>query len=74
MSERLKSEHKPAKMHNMFAEIYMTFWIRCGEKHVIIVDPVNLKNFQTSTQLLANFGFDTAENDPLKVCQKLAKS
>ena len=24
--------------------------------------------------LLAKFGFDTAENEPLKVCQKLAKS
>ena len=23
--------------------------------------------------LLAKFGFDTAENEPLKVCQKLAK-
>ena len=23
--------------------------------------------------LLANFGFDTAENEPLKVCQKIAK-
>ena len=40
---------------------------------VHLVDLV--KSFQTSIQyLLAKFGVDTAENEPLKVCQKLANS
>ena len=40
---------------------------------VHLVDLV--KSFHTSIQyLLAKFGFDTAENEPLKVCKKLAKS
>ena len=39
------------------------------------VNPVDLvKIFQTSTSIflifLANIGFDTAENEPLKVCPK----
>ena len=34
-----------------------------------------VKSFQTSIQyLVAKFGVDTAENGPVKVCQKLAKS
>ena len=42
------------------------------QKHVNLVDLV--KSFQTSIQyLLAKFGVDTAENGPLKVCQKIAK-
>ena len=41
------------------------------QKRVHLVDLV--KSFQTSTYyLLAKFGFDTAENEPIKVCQKLA--
>ena len=45
------------------------------QTYVNLVDLV--KSFQTSIYfyyLLANFGVDTAENGPLKVCQKLAKS
>ena len=53
------------------------------QKRVNLVDLV--KSFQTSIYmylvlftsiyyLLAKFGFDTAENGPLKVCQKLANS
>ena len=43
----------------------------CGtvQKRVNLVHLV--KSFQT-TILLAKFGVDTAENRPLKVCQKLA--
>ena len=42
------------------------------QKCVNLVDLV--KSFQTSIHyLLAKFGVDTAENRPLKVCQKLAK-
>ena len=42
------------------------------QKRVNLVDLV--KSFQTSIYyLFARFGFDTAENEPLKVCQKLAK-
>ena len=41
-------------------------------KSVNLVDLV--KSFHASIfYLLAQFGFDTAENGPLKVCQKLAK-
>ena len=41
-------------------------------KRVNLVDLV--KSFPSSIYyLLAKFGFDTAENEPLKVCQKLAK-
>ena len=48
-------------------------WIPKVQKRVNIVDIV--KSFQTSIYyLLAKVGFDTAENEPLKVCQKLAKS
>ena len=55
------------------------------QKRVDLVDIV--KSFQTSIlnilfetdsypneYLLAKFGVDTAENEPLKVCQKLAES
>ena len=42
-------------------------WIRKVQKPVNLVDLV--KSFQTNI-LLAKFGFDTAENEPLKVCQK----
>ena len=45
------------------------------QKRVNLVDLV--KSFQTSTSiynLLAKFRFDTAENESLIVCQKLAKS
>ena len=42
------------------------------EKYVNLLDLV--KSFQTSIYyLLAKIGFDTAENGPLKICQKLAK-
>ena len=48
------------------------YWIPNVQKRVNLVDLV--KSFQTSIYyLLAKFGFDTAENEPLKVCQKLAK-
>jgi hypothetical protein len=40
------------------------------QKCVNIIDLV--KSFQTSSYL-QKFGFDTAENEPLKVCQKIAK-
>ena len=47
--------------------------MRSGAKCVNLVDLV--KSFQTSIYcLLAKIGVDTAENRPLKVCQKLAKS
>ena len=43
------------------------------QKRVNLVDLV--KSFQTSIYyLLAKFGVDTAENGPLKVCQKLDNS
>ena len=44
-----------------------------GAKCVNLVDLV--KSFHASIYyLLARFGFDTAENGSLKVCQKLVKS
>ena len=56
--------------------LFMVFyWIPKVQKFVNLVDLV--KSFQTITSiyyLLAKFDFDTAENEPLKVCQKLAKS
>ena len=46
------------------------YWIPKVQKRVNLVNLV--KSFQTSiSYLLAKFGFDTAENEPLKVCQKL---
>ena len=47
-----------------------------GAKTLKFADLVDLvKSFQTSIlYLLAKFVVDTAENEPLKVCQKLAKS
>ena len=49
------------------------YWIPKVQKYVNLVDLV--KGFQTSIYyLLVKIGFDTAENEPLKVCQKLAKS
>ena len=56
-------------------------WIPKVQKRVNLVDLV--KSFlnllfepdsYSNEDLLANFGVDTAENEPLKVCQKLAKS
>ena len=42
------------------------------QRCVNLVDLV--KSFQTSSYFKYKFGFDTAENEPLKVCQKLARS
>ena len=42
------------------------------QKHVNLVDLVNLKSFLTSFSyllVLANVGFDTAENELSKVCR-----
>ena len=52
------------------AEILNTkYW--AVQKRVSLADLV--KSFQTSIYfLLAKLGFDTADNGPLKVCQKLA--
>ena len=50
-------------------------WIPKVQKCVNLVDLV--KSFQTSIYyqyLLTNIGVDTAENGPLKVCQKVSKS
>ena len=54
----------------VFDEISLAFEFGAVQKCVIFVDIV--KSFQTSTikYVLAKFGFDTAENGPLKVCQK----
>ena len=45
------------------------------QKRVNLVDLV--KSFQTiansNEYLLPKFGFDTAENEPLKVCQKISQ-
>ena len=44
-------------------------WIPNVQKRVYLVDLA--KSFQTSIYyLLAKFNFDTAENEPLKVCRK----
>ena len=55
-----------------FDEIWLNFLMPV-QKRVNLVDLV--KSFETSSfhNLLAKFGFDTAENEPLKVCQKIAK-
>ena len=38
------------------------------------VNLVDLEKMLQNEYLVANIGFDSAENEPLKVCQKLAKS
>ena len=57
----------------MLDEFLLKFWRLSGAEALNIVDIV--KSFQTSIHyLLAKFGNDTAENEPVKVRQKLAKS
>ena len=61
------------------AALFMVFLLDSkGAKDVKCVNLVDLvKSFQTSIltlYLLANFGVDTAENGPLKVCQQLANT
>ena len=56
----------------LFKKISKQFRANCNVK-ADLVDLV--KSFPTRVYYLpAKFGFDTAENGPLKVCQKLAKS
>ena len=53
----------------MFAEIYLNFEFGAVQSCVNLVDLV--KSFQTSIFFFfARLGFDAAENEPLKVCQK----
>ena len=55
--------------------LFMVFyWIPKVQTFVNLVDLA--KSFLTSIieYLFAKIGFDTAENEPLKVCQKLANS
>ena len=60
----------------MFDELLLNSILEFGtvQKRVKLVDLV--KSFPTSIlyNLLGKFGFDTAENERLKVCQKLARS
>ena len=65
-------ENKIAKFRKCLTKL-ISLNLESGEvqKCVHFVDL--LKSFQTSI-FIRNFGLDTAENGPLKVCQKLAKS
>ena len=60
-------------MRKCWTKFSRIFEYEAVQKCANIVDLA--KSFQTSSYyLLAKFGVDTAENGPLKVCQKLAKS
>ena len=64
----------------MFDELLLNTILEFGtvQKRVKLVDLVksSQSSFRTISNeyLLAKFGFDTAENEPLKVCQQLATS
>ena len=65
----------------MFDELWLNFRMRSGAQ-VFDSEGVDVCRFCRSRRelsnsneyLLAAFGVDTAENEPLKVCQKLPKS
>ena len=74
MQKRLWQDACQKKRFSWFSD-----WSPKVQKRVDLVDLV--KSFQSFKRvfsiyvyLLANIGFDTAENGPLKVCQQLAKS
>ena len=60
-------ENKNAKM---FDEMQLNFRIRSGAK---ACQSCRSRQELSNEYSLAKFGFDTAENEPLKVCQTLAK-
>ena len=55
----------------MFDEIGLKFQMLSGAKACI---SCRSRQEPSNEYLVAKFGFDTAENEPLKVCQKFAKS
>ena len=77
-------ETKFAKLRKCLTKLGKNVECWAVQKRVNLVDLA--KSFQTSIafqtrvyvyllfNLLANFGFDTAENEPVKVCQKLVQS
>ena len=50
-----------------FSEIWLKFWMPSGAKSVSIFEELS------NEYLLAEIGFDPAENEPLKVWQQLTK-
>ena len=55
----------------MFDEIQLNFWMRSGAK---VCQSCRSRQGLSNDYLLAKIRFDTAENEPLKVCQKFVKS
>ena len=66
-------ENNNAKMRNCSTKFSWNFEAGAVQKRVNLLDLV--KSFRSSVYyLLAQFDFDAAENETLKVCQQLAKS
>ena len=66
-----KIDEKKRKKKKELTKIFWNIEVWALQKRVNLVDLV--KSFPTSIDyLLAEFGFDTAENEPLKVRQKIA--
>ena len=63
---RIKLQKKCEK----FDDIWLNFLMRSGAEVWKSCKP---RQELSNEYLLANFGVDTAENEPLKVCQKFAK-
>ena len=58
----------------MFSRGYMNVFFIVIFSFPFFSIPFYDKIFHSNEYLLANIRFDTAENEPLKVCQKFAKS
>ena len=54
----------------MFGEIQLNFWMRSGAK---VCKSCRSRQELSNEYLIAKIRFDTAENEPLKVCQELTK-
>ena len=81
-------KNKTAKMQKKFDEIWLNFWMRSSGclpealfmvfqldyKGAEVCDPCRSRQELSNKYLLANIGFDTAENEPPKVFQTSAKS
>ena len=73
LKNKYNVENQIANMRKYLTKFSWNVEFGAVQKCVNLVDLV--KSFQTSIYyLLAKFGFDTAENERLKVCQKIANS
>ena len=66
----MRSGAKGAQVCKRFSWFF--YWIQKVQQFANLVDLV--KSFQTSISIYLQNGVDTAENRPLKVCQKSANS